>query len=355
MSASSNEDRQPRRPDPERKRPFTVTMAILAVMLAAIPGCAGGRSSTTSANPLRARTKRTATTNAARSATTPRASATTAPLPRSTSTATPTTKAPASTGSPSTRRTPTRQAGNGLAVRRAGGSAWVVDIDTKVLRFNLMPGFIEPRGSFIRPPSITAAFRATVIAAFNGGFKFKDSRGGFFLGGVTPVPLIDGAASLVIYSDGTATVGQWNRDVRMSIRVEGVLQNLRLMVDRSARTDVSDSDAHRWGSTFPKETVARVPRSGVCVTADGRLRWVGSPSIGAATLADTMIQAGCIRGMELDINPKWVSFAVFDHPDPSNLNVIQDHNLYDGMRFSPETYFTGKDRNWVMLTRRPPL
>ncbi|MDQ6697670.1 MAG: hypothetical protein M3Z46_09480 [Actinomycetota bacterium] len=220
------------------------------------------------------------------------------------------------------------------------------------MRFNLMPGSVEPRGSFIRPSSLTAAFRPTVIAAFNGGFKFKDSRGGFYLGGIAAVPLVSGAASLVVFKDGTANVGQWNRDFRMGPDVEGVLQNLRLLVDHGAAPSVTNTDTHIWGSTFPKETTALVPRSGVCITADRRLRWVGGPGIGPATLANTMVAAGCTRGMELDINPKWVSFAVYDHPDPAQLSIVRGHNLYDGMRFSPENYLLGKQRNWLMLTRR---
>jgi hypothetical protein len=227
-----------------------------------------------------------------------------------------------------------------------------VAIDSSRLRFNLMPGSVEPSGTFIRPSSITAQYRPTVIAAFNGGFKFKDSHGGFSLGGVTPVPLVDGAASLVVRTDGTATVGQWNRDVRMTPNVVGVLQNLTLMVDRGAPTDVSDSDAHRWGSTFPKETVARVPRSGICVSARGQMEWVGGPNIGALTLAQAMVQAGCWRGIELDINPKWVSFAVYDHSEPAQPGIVTGHNLYDGMHFDPSSYLLGKQRNWVMLTTR---
>lgn len=257
-----------------------------------------------------------------------------------------------STAPSTTKAAPARPRSSGLKVTRSAAGVWVVGIDPRLLRFNLMPGAVEPPGRFIRPTSITAPYRPPAMAAFNGGFKFKDSHGGFWLGGVSAVPLVPGAASLVIFKDGTATVGAWDRDVKMGPNIEGVLQNLHLMVDRGAPTDVSDTDAHIWGSTYPRETVARVSRSGICVTSDRRLHWVGGPAVGAATLADAMVRSGCRRGMELDINSKWVSFAVYEHPDPNDAGVVRGHNLYDGMHYPPLTYFLGKDRNWVLLTQR---
>ncbi|MCU1455338.1 MAG: hypothetical protein JWN46_3484 [Acidimicrobiales bacterium] len=240
----------------------------------------------------------------------------------------------------------------GLAVGRSTNGSWIVDIDARTLRFNLMPGRVEPKGTFIRPAAITPFLAPTAVAAFNGGFKFSGSQGGFFLGGVAAVPLVDGAASLVIRNDGTATVGLWGRDVTMGPNVEAVLQNLHLMIDRGAPTDVSDTDRHVWGSTINNESRPDVARSGICVTATGRVRWVGHPRIGVASLAAAMVEAHCLQGMELDINPMWVSFAIYDHPDPANGAVLKGHNLYDGMHFAPETYLLGKDRNWILLTSR---
>lgn len=307
----------------------------VTIVASAITGCGGSAATAPSQSPIRSTGPRTIVPGTTRSVI-----------------ASSTTVVPATIPQPSRHPTPGRALVSGLTARRPTAGVWVVDIDDRLLRFNLMPGGVEPRGQFIRPSSITARFRADVVAAFNGGFKFKDSRGGFWLGGVSAVPLVRGAASLVVFNDGTATVGAWDRDVSMSPDVEAVLQNLRLMVDRGASTDVSDTDAHTWGSTFPKETVARVARSGICVTSDRRMLWIGGPAVGAATLADTMVRSGCRRGMELDINPKWVSFAVFDHPDPTNRNLVEGRNLYDGMHYPPLTYFLGKDRNWLMLTRR---
>ncbi len=314
-------------------------LCLLAAAACGSSGSAKGAARTTAA----ARRPDGASTTASRSGPTSDPPPTTRPTTTSASTTTTTT---------TTTTAPPRPAvappdDDGLTVNQASTGAWVVDIDQSKLRFNLMPGYEDGNG-FIRPTSITDEYRSRAVAAFNGGFKYDVSGGGFYLGGAQPVPLQDGAASLVVYKDGTATVGQWGRDVGMDDRVEAVLQNLRLIVDGGAVNGAADGDTSTWGATLGGTSY--VPRSGVCVTADGQVRWTGGPGIGPGTLATTMVQAGCVRGMELDINPQWVSFAIFDHPDPSNPASIDPRNLYDGMYYGPGSYFDGKSRNWVLLT-----
>jgi hypothetical protein len=62
--------------------------------------------------------------------------------------------------------------------------------------------------------------------AFNGGFRLKDSAGGFYSEGQTARPLVDGVASLVIRTDGTVDVGVWRRDDQIGNTIVAVRQNL---------------------------------------------------------------------------------------------------------------------------------
>ena len=138
----------------------------------------------------------------------------------------------------------------------------------------------------------------------------------------------------------------------MGPSVEGVLQNLTLMVDNGKTTDVSDTDTQRWGWTINHGARPNVARSGVCQTSTGQIQWIGDPAMGAASYAAAMVEAGCLRGMELDINPMWVSFALFVHPDAANRGTIVGRNLYPGMHFPPDVYRRDRGRNWLMLTSR---
>src|SRR5579875_3108958 len=104
-------------------------------------------------------------------------------------------------------------------------------IDPKLANISLIPGETEPGGTWAHPPYITSAELPSVMAAFNGGFRMADAQGGFYLDGRTAVPLRPGAASVVIYQNGSLNIGSWGTQVTMTPSVVAVLQNLVLMVD----------------------------------------------------------------------------------------------------------------------------
>ncbi len=194
------------------------------------------------------------------------------------------------------------------------GIAWM---DTRLLHARLYSGSESPgKGPWKLGAPISLSASMTLVAAFNGGFKFPDSQGGYFSEGRLVYPLRTGGASLVIYRDGHATVGQWGRDVSMSPQVVAVRQNLTLLVDHGQPVPgLNASDTWAWGSTL--HGVPAVWRSGVGVTADGALVYVAGPSLEITQLAGLLARAGCLRGMTLDINPDWTVFATYDPQSPS--------------------------------------
>ena len=72
-------------------------------------------------------------------------------------------------------------------------------IDPKLLRLELVPGSTEPGGTWSHPPYVTPTELPYLVAAFNGGFRFNDARGGIYLEGKWGVAPIGGAASFAIY------------------------------------------------------------------------------------------------------------------------------------------------------------
>jgi hypothetical protein len=146
-------------------------------------------------------------------------------------------------------------------------------IDTKLLRLELVPGSTEPGGAWAHPPYVTDAELPHLVAAFNGGFRFQDARGGIYLEGRVGVPLVAGAASFVIYKDGRVNIGTWGSDVSMSPQVESVLQNVVLLVDHGRiAPSATYTDIAVWGYTLGNAYV--VPRSGIGITANGALVYV---------------------------------------------------------------------------------
>ncbi len=198
------------------------------------------------------------------------------------------------------------------------GIAWM---DTRLLTARLYSGSKSPGGGPYRYTApIQPAQAATLVAAFNGGFLMNDAGGGYYTQGRAIDPLRPGAASLVIYADGSVDIGAWDRDVRMTANVAGVRQNLVPLVAGGQPTPTAASaNWQAWGSTCGATScAATVPgiehqwRSGLGITADGALVYAAGPALDPLQLAQLLVRAGVVRGMQLDINPDWPVFASYD-------------------------------------------
>lgn len=188
--------------------------------------------------------------------------------------------------------------------------AW---ISAKHTRFVLHPGL--DGGAADKVPvsnQITADQRRALVALFNGGFKLGESKGGYYDNGVTVAKLDDGAASEVVYQDGSMKIGQWGRDLTLTDNVRSVRQNLRLMVD-GGQVAPGIKDVGLWGRTDGGSLA--VPRSGIGMTSEGDFVYVGGKPLTAPALADLLVRAGAVYGMELDINAGWPTFQDFPGRD----------------------------------------
>ena len=205
------------------------------------------------------------------------------------------------------------------------GIAWM---DTHLLSAQLYSGCKSPGGGpyeFTAP--IQAAQAANLVAAFNGGLMMNAAQGGYFTEGRTVAPLVAGAASLVIFANGSVTVGAWDTDVSMAPDVVAVRQNLVPLVAGGQPTALASApDWQAWGATCGVNSCASNAartenqwRSGAGVTADGALVYTAGPGLTPLQLAQILIRAGVVRGMELDINPNWPIFAAYDPSTPNGL------------------------------------
>lgn len=190
------------------------------------------------------------------------------------------------------------------------GMVWM---DPKLLRTTLYSGsYIPGGGPYQHTTPVPAAAAATMTAAFNAGFRMQDANGGYYTDGRAVVPLRKGAASVVIYANGVASVGVWGRDAKMGPEVSFVRQNLDLIVDGGQPVAGLANGGTRWGATLGG--AVNVWRSGIGETADGALVYVGGPSLTITALADLFVRARCVRAMELDINSDWVQFSTYAQP-----------------------------------------
>jgi hypothetical protein len=235
--------------------------------------------------------------------------------------------------------------------------AWM---DTRLLSARLYSGSMSPGGGPYKYTAPVAPTEArSLVAAFNGGFKMADAHGGYYTEGRIIKPLVPGDASLVIYADGSITVGTWGTNVAMTKSVVAVRQNVWPLVVNGKPSALAATPHWRlWGGTCPCKAGVqgseRQWRSGLGVTSDGALVYVVGPLLDPPQLADLLVRAGVVRGMELDINPTWPVFASFKPTTqdglatPSNGARIMD--TYRG----PATFFDPTyARDFITMSARP--
>ncbi len=226
----------------------------------------------------------------------------------------------------------------------SAGLAW---IDSAATRLALYAGSSEPYGTWPQQGVVAVAQLPTLLAAFNSGFKIYSYQTGWYEQGRSAVPLQAGAASLVIFTNGTATVADWGRDVSLGPTVAAVRQNLTLLVDHGVAAATAAAPG-QWGAVLGGGTFTW--RSGVGVTAAGDLIYAGGPSLSPAALARLLIAAGAVRAMELDINPQWVSFATFTHAGGiAGGGILAGTNLLAGMYYQPGHYLQPYSRDFFAV------
>lgn len=228
------------------------------------------------------------------------------------------------------------------------GTASIAWIDTTAVSPRLFPGTQQPGGGFLTPNELPPSDHPSLVAAFNSGFLLAEAQGGFYLEGREAVPLRNGTAALAIDADGTAHVGMLGRDVGLGPSTAAIRQNLPLLVDGGAvAPSATDRDNVVWGKTLGGGPY--VWRSGLGERADGTLVYVGGPAMSALALGNTLVAAGAVRAMELDINPQWVTFNTYAW-NGSSLNAGK---LRGDMTQPATRYLAPDSRDFIGLYARP--
>jgi Phosphodiester glycosidase len=226
-------------------------------------------------------------------------------------------------------------------------------LDTKLLRATYVPGLLEP-GAGPNPwgSQVPEDQRGTLVAAFNSGLGMDSARGGVYFAGREVRGLVDGAASLVIRSDGSTTVGTWNRDVTMGPEVASVRQNLELLVDDGRlNPELRDPDTDAFGDTVGNHVY--VWRSGVGVDANGALIYAGGNTLSLRSLAKTLQAAGAVRAMALDVGTDGVSAYTYVNRNDDPAAQVIGKRLGRDMARDGDRYLEPGERDFVAFFADP--
>ncbi len=231
----------------------------------------------------------------------------------------------------------------------------IASIDQRLVRFSLRPGTEDPgpapnsTGNWGVPNYIPAGQRTGLLATFNSGFKLAAANGGFYLNGLYHGSLINGAASVVYYKNGTIKIGEWGRDFTMNPNIVAVRQNLKLLVDHGKVAGDSNKNVETtWGATLGGSYW--VWRSGIGITKDNRIVFVYGQALDALDLANLLQRAGAVEGMQLDINPAWMKFDYYQADGhPGNPTPVP---LLPSQQPSPYSYYTPSTRDFTAVYAR---
>ncbi len=223
------------------------------------------------------------------------------------------------------------------------GVAWM---SGSLLTIVQHPGFSDPghMDLWSQPAMIPTSQRSGLVATFNGGFKIKNSFGGFYADGHTSGILTKGAASLVVYADGHSDVISWSGS-RPGPDIVSIRQNLTLLINNGSITENLDKNVlANWGWTL--KNAYFIARTGVGITASGDFVFVAGNALSIQSLADVLHRAGAVRAMELDINPQWISYMWYT-PGATATSPVP-HKLLDFAR-PADRYFKPTSRDFFAV------
>jgi hypothetical protein len=223
-------------------------------------------------------------------------------------------------------------------------------INQSASRLHLIAGTKEPgRRSWPGTAQVPVKSRSETVAAFNAGFLMRDTGGGFYQAGHTTGTLRNGAASLVIDRNGTATLGAWGTDVTKTSGTSSVRQNLHLIVDHSKPVPgLVNNTKRRWGSR--KSQLQYTWRSGLGIDRNGNLVYIAGDHLTLTMLADALTQAGSVRAMQLDIHTPMTTANIFKlgADDPRTAPV----KLLPTMSRPADRYLAPDQRDFFTVTLR---
>lgn len=189
----------------------------------------------------------------------------------------------------------------------------VFQLDMRNVRMGATAGTQQPAGPVgmpgpgVVPQEIIDSGR--LIAAFDGGFQYRDGQYGMIVGDKVYLPLKNDLATAVGYTNGELKIFNYMGQA-LSGKVDFVRQNCPMLVADGQVATTNPADKKLWGRTLTAGIYTW--RSGMGITKGGNLLFAVGNNLTPDTLATALRMAGAENAMQLDINPYWVRFNLFD-------------------------------------------
>ena len=215
--------------------------------------------------------------------------------------------------------------------------------DQTQLRAALFNGGDVPGGGpWVNSRRIPDRALRSLVAAFNGGFRFEHDPGGYVTEGVEVKPMKRGYATIGINADGVLRVGVWGLDMKRADGWVSLRQNLPPLVT-DGRITYTDWKWTDWGTDYGNKMYTF--RSGLCRRTDGSTMFMSAGDVNIDMFARMMLDLGCATGMELDINGNWPHFSTYSGFGTDNrYGRTLDKRMGDPLRF-----INGYEKDFIAL------
>jgi hypothetical protein len=226
----------------------------------------------------------------------------------------------------------------------------LLQMDINPLTLGVVAGTKEPGGKLgnfgpgIIPGDVVKSGK--LVAAFDGGFQYRDGMYGMVVGDKTYVPLENNVGTLVGYKDGSLKIVNYSGQ-DLGENISFIRQNCPILLENGQVFAQNEQNKKLWGRTFNADIFTW--RSGIGLTKEGNLIYAVGNNLSPASLAEALRMAGATDAIQLDINPFWVRFNIFE---PNGLGGYKTSTLTKDLRDGSKAYLTGYSKDFFYVYSR---
>ncbi len=228
----------------------------------------------------------------------------------------------------------------------------LVQMDMSQMKLGSVAGTQQPGGPVGKPgPGVVPnniIDSGKLIAAFDGGFQYKDGAYGMIVNNTTYLPLKNDLGTLVGYKDGTLKIFDYQGQ-SLGNNIDFIRQNCPILINNGEITTTNQRDKKLWGRLAAGTVDIYTWRSGIGLTAKGNLIFAVGNNLTPATLAAALKSAGAVNAIQLDINPIWVRFNIFE---PNGFGKYISSTLTKDLQDGSKQYLNGYQKDFFYVYKK---
>jgi len=226
----------------------------------------------------------------------------------------------------------------------------VVQLDTSLLKLGSVAGIKQPGGPAGKPGSgrvpDNIVQSGNLVAAFEGGFQYRDGEYGMIADNTVYLPLKNNLGTIIGYNDGSIKIFNYKGQSQGN-NVEFARQNGPMLIENGNITVANPDNRKIWGRTIGGNTYTW--RSGIGIAKTGDLVYAVGNNLSPLTLATALEVAGAVNAIQLDINPYWVRFNIFNKTGPGRYS---SYPLIKEMQDGSRAYLNGYSKDFFYAYKK---